>query len=89
VQLGKLVNADAVITGTVREYGEVRSGGSTGNLVALSLDLLEAETGKVVWSASSSRGGISAADRFFGGGGEPMNKVTEKVVRDLLDKLFR
>jgi hypothetical protein len=88
VQLAKIVEADAVITGTVREYGEVRSGTASGNVVALSVEMLEGQTGRVVWSASSSKGGITAGDRFFGGGGEPMNVVTEEAVRDLLDKLF-
>jgi hypothetical protein len=27
--------------------------------------------------------------RMFGGGGEPVNDVTETVVDDLLDKLFK
>jgi hypothetical protein len=87
-KFAKNVNADAVFTGTVTEYGEVRSGTSTANVVALSLQMIEAQTGKVVWSASSTKGGVTTADRLFGGGGEPMNATTQKAVDDLLDKLF-
>jgi len=83
------VKADTVITGTLREYGEVRSGTSSANLISLSLQMLEAQTGKVVWSASSTKGGVSTSDRLLGGGGEPMNKVTEKAIDDLIDKMFR
>ena len=83
-----VVKADTVITGTVREYGEVRSGTSSANLISLSLQMLEAQTGKVVWSASSTKGGVGTSDRLLGGGGEPMNKVTEKAIDDLLDKIF-
>jgi len=55
VKLGTLLKADAVITGVVREYGEVRSGSSTANIISMSIQLIEAGTGKVVWSASSTK----------------------------------
>jgi hypothetical protein len=51
--------------------------------------MLETQTGKIVWSASSTRGGVDASDRLFGGGGQPMDQVTADAVRDLLDKLYR
>jgi len=89
VKFAKNVNADAVFTGTLSEYGEVRSGTSTANVVSLSIQMMEAQTGRVVWSASSTKGGITTSDRLFGGGGEPMNTTTQKAVDDLLDKLFR
>ncbi|MBE0568704.1 MAG: DUF799 family lipoprotein [Deltaproteobacteria bacterium] len=87
-KFAKIVSADAVFTGTLTEYGEVRSGTSTANVVSMSLQMMEAQTGKVVWSASSTQGGVTTSDRLFGGGGEPMNATTQKAVDDLLDKLF-
>lgn len=87
-KFAKIVGADVMVTGTVKEYGEVRSGTSVANVVSVSLQMMEAQTGKVVWSASSTKGGVTTADRLFGGGGEPMNATTQKVVDDLLDKLF-
>jgi hypothetical protein len=89
VNLGKVLQVDAVITGVVREYGEVRSGTAASNVVSVSVQMMESESGKVVWSAASTQGGISAADRLFGGGGNPMDQVTSEAVRDLLDKLFK
>lgn len=88
VNLGKVVGVDAVITGVVREYGEVRSGSTAAGVVSVSLQMMETQTGRVVWSASSTCGGVDAADRLFGGGGQPMDQVTADAVRDLLDKLF-
>lgn len=88
-KFAKVVSTDAVFTGTVKEYGEVRSGTSTANVVSVSLQMMEAQTGKVVWSASSTQGGVTTSDRLFGGGGEPMNATTQKAVDDLLEKLFR
>ncbi len=87
--LAKIVGAEAVITGTVREYGEVRSGSAAANVISLSLQMIEAQTGKVVWSGESTRGGVGASARLFGGGGKPMNAVTEEAVRDLLNQLFK
>jgi TolB-like protein len=88
INLGKALNAEAVITGVLKEYGEVRSGNSSANAIAVSVQMIETQTGKVVWSASSSKGGVGFWDRLLGGGGESMNKVTEDASRDLLDKLF-
>lgn len=87
-KFAKIVSTDAVFTGTVKEYGEVRSGSSTANVVSVSMQMMEAQTGKVVWSASSTQGGVTTSDRLFGGGGEPMNATTQKAVDDLLEKLF-
>jgi len=88
VKLGALLKADAVITGVVREYGEVRSGTATTNVISMSIQVMEAGTGKVVWSASSTKGGISFWDRLFGSGGQPLNRVTEQAVDALFDKLL-
>jgi hypothetical protein len=88
VKLGGFLKADAVITGVVREYGEVRSGTTTANVISLSIQLIEAGTGKIVWSGSSTKGGISFWNRLFGGGGQPLNKVTEGAIDALFDKLL-
>ncbi len=89
VRLAKNLDVDVVITGSVLEYGEVRSASATANVVSVSVQMMEGQTGKVVWSASSTAGGIGAAKRIFGSGGEPMNVVTSKAVGDLLDRLFK
>jgi len=88
VKLGGIVKADAVITGVVREYGEVRSSTTMANVVSLSLQMIETQTGRVVWTASSTKGGITTGDRLFGGGGQPMDDVTRAAIIDVLNKLF-
>jgi hypothetical protein len=88
VKLGALLTAEAVITGVVREYGEVRSGASTANVISMSIQIIETGTGRVVWSASSTKGGISFWNRLFGGGGQPLNTVTAQAIDALLDKLL-
>jgi hypothetical protein len=84
-----MIKVQAVITGVLKEYGEVRSGATSANIISVSLQMMEAQTGKVVWSASSTKGGISIWDRLLGGGGQPMDKITQKAVDDLINKLFK
>jgi hypothetical protein len=89
VKLAGIIKVQAVITGVLKEYGEVRSGTTSANIVSVSLQMMEVQTGKVVWSASSTKGGIGILDRLFGGGGQPMDKITTKAVKDLINKLFK
>jgi len=87
-RLAGILAVDAVITGVVKEYGDVRSGSISANVISLSLQMIEAQTGKEVWSASTTKGGVTGWDRLLGGGGDPMNNVTEKAINDLIEKLF-
>jgi len=92
VEIAKLaanIKADALITGVIREYGTIRSGTTSANVISLSLQMVETQTQKIVWTASSTRGGIRMVDRLLGGGGEPMNDVTEAAINDIITKLFR
>jgi hypothetical protein len=90
VKLGAMLKADAVITGVVKEYGEVRTTAAASNVVSLSLQMHETGSGKVIWSGASTKGGVTWGARLLGtGGGEPMNAVTEQVVDDLLAQLFQ
>jgi hypothetical protein len=89
VKLGGIIKVEAIITGTVREYGEVRSGTAASNIASVSLQMVETQTGRIVWTASSTKGGVNIWDRLFGGGGQPMDIVTQKAVDDLIRKLFK
>lgn len=89
VKLGAALKAEGIVTGTVKEYGEVRSGSATGNVISVSVQMHEAATGKVIWSGTTTKGGVGFSDRLFGGGGAPMNYLTEEAVDDLLNKLFK
>lgn len=87
--LAGILDIDVVITGVIREYQLVRSGATSANIISFSLQMIETETGTIIWSAASTKGGITVIDRLFGGGGEPMNYVTLEGVDELLDKLFQ
>lgn len=88
VKLGTALKAEGIITGVVKEYGEVRSGAAASNVVAMSVQLYETATGKIVWAGSVTKGGVAFSDRLFGGGGRPLNDITEAAVDELLAKLL-
>lgn len=87
-KLGKMLGVDAIVTGLVREYGEARSGQARAAMIALSVQMTETQTGRIIWSASTTKGGIGFYERILGGGGEPMNIVTEDAVAELITSLF-
>ena len=90
-EIGKfagIIRVDAVITGTVTEYGQVRSGNTTANVISMNVQMIEVQALRIVWTASATKGGISIWDRLFGAGGEPMNNVTIAAVNEVLNKLF-
>jgi hypothetical protein len=88
-KLAAVIKADALITGVVREYGEVRSGTAAANVISLSMQMLEVNSQKVVWTGSSTKGGITTKDRLLGSGGQPMNDVTEMAIDDIITQLFQ
>jgi polysaccharide biosynthesis protein PelC len=88
VKLGKQLQVGAVFVGAVKEYGEIRSGTTAANVVAVSVQLIETDTGRVVWSASSTKGGLTMTARLFGSSAAPLNGITEEAVDDLLEQLF-
>jgi hypothetical protein len=88
IKLGGIVKANAVIAGVVREYGDVHSGSTSSSVISISVQMIETQTGRVVWTASSTRGGITTSDRLFGGGGRPMDDLTRDAVIEVLNKLF-
>lgn len=88
-RLAGIIEVDAVLTGTINEYGEVRSGSASANMISMIVQMIETQTGKVVWTASATKGGITIWDRLFGSGGRPMSDVTGDAVDELMDKLFR
>ncbi|SNB47142.1 GNA1162 family protein [Geobacter sp. DSM 9736] len=88
VKFAKMTKVDAVITGVIREYGEVRSGTASSDVISVSMQMIEAQTGRVVWTASCTKGGIGFSDRLLGGGGRPLNDLTEKCLNEIITKLF-
>ena len=88
VKLCRILKTDAVMTGCIREYGSLKSSSAVADVVSLSLQLIEGQTGRIVWSASATEGGIGIKERLLGGGGDPINNVSEKAINEIINKLF-
>ncbi|HPT16807.1 MAG TPA: CsgG/HfaB family protein [Kiritimatiellia bacterium] len=79
-QLGQMIGADGVIVGTVSEYELVAQGGRTYPTVGISIRLIDAGTGKILWSVDhAARGGKS----------DTLAQHARAVVRDMAAALDR
>lgn len=86
-QLVARLQAQAYLAGSVDDYTEVRSGQYTYPKIALTLRLVDCESGKIIWQASGYESGYSTVDRMFGLASEDANQVSFRLVKQLLDTL--
>lgn len=85
--LGKALNVEAIITGSVEEYGEVKMGNISAPQVTVSLMMADAGTGSIVWSITKTRGGASFFARHFGASHETISETVMLLVRDAIQTL--
>jgi TolB-like protein len=95
-RLSEELGIEGIFLGTVREYEMSRTGRSSFPMLSLEVRLVDAASGKLVWSASTTRRGgpgIPVVSWFLGlfGGGEihTMGELTTAVCRDFLKTLPR
>lgn len=86
--LGKTLNVEAIILGTVEEYGEIKTGSVTAPRVTITLMMTDTGSGYIVWSITKSRGGASFMARHFGARHETISETVLKVVRESIQTLF-
>lgn len=85
--LGKELAVQALMLGSVIEFDERRTGTISTPDVALSLRLVDAETGIVIWAVTDARVGAKLSTRLFGIGEESQTAATVRLVRDILATL--
>lgn len=83
-QLGAELKVQALLTGSVIEFREQRTGTLNTPDIALSLKLLDVESGLVIWSATDAHTGLGVWTRLFGVGEEDQTTAARKLIRDLL-----
>ncbi|HHN65961.1 MAG TPA: hypothetical protein ENK09_11420 [Nitrospirae bacterium] len=86
--IGKDLNVQAVIVGTVEKYGEVRMGTISAPEVTITLMMAETEAGSIIWSVTKTRGGAGFMARHFGARPETLSETTLRVVRDAVQTLY-
>lgn len=85
--LGKVLNVEAVIMGSVEKYGEIRSGNVSAPEVAISLMMADIGTGNVIWSVNINAGGAEFMARHFGARSKTMSETVITVVREAISTL--
>lgn len=84
-RLAQRLGVQAFLLGSVDQAGDARAGTSVYPEVTLTLRLVDAENGVLLWQASGRGSGYSLADRLFGL--RPRNSF--EVTLDLLSRLLR
>ncbi|MBI5407783.1 MAG: hypothetical protein HZA14_00290 [Nitrospirae bacterium] len=85
--LGKLLKVEALIIGTVEQYGETRIGNVSAPEVTVTLMMADTGTGNIIWSITLTRGGAGFMARYFGAKAETMSETALAVVREALSTL--
>ena len=87
--LGDALHVEALIVGTVEEYGNVKMGNISAPQVTLSLMMADAATGSIVWSITKTRGGAGFMARHFGAKHETLSETVLMLVREEIQTLAR
>ena len=87
IAIGKYLKVQAVIMGSVQEYGHVRFGSISAPEVTISLFMADTGTGDIIWSVTKTRGGASFMTRHFGAKSDTMSETVLTVVREAIDTL--
>lgn len=87
-EIGKRLDADAVMTGSVGSY-EMRKGINVSYPdVSINLFLYDTSSGEILWSVWHSTGGATFANRHFGTESRTLNEAAREVVKEAIDVLF-
>ena len=85
--LGSALGAQAIIMGSVEEYGMVKSGSASAPQVTITLMMADTGTGSIVWSITKTRGGASFMARHFGASNETISETVLMLVREAIQTL--
>lgn len=89
LSLGKALNAQGLILGSVSQSENLRSGNVPVPVVTIDMRMVETETGATVWAATSSEKGSTLSARLLGTGGEPIAETTRRCVQKVLETLIQ
>ena len=82
--LGKIIKVEAIIMGSIEQYGEVKFGNHSAPEVTITLIMADVSTGSILWSVTQTRGGSSFMARHFGAKTETMSETALATVREAL-----
>ena len=85
--LGSALGVEALVMGSVEEYGMVKSGNTTAPQVTITLMMADTGTGTIVWSITKSQGGAGFMARHFGARHATVSETVLKLVRESIKTL--
>ena len=88
-EMGKSLNVQGIIFGTVGESSDLRSGTLSSHVVSLNVRLVSVETGSTVWSASVNSGSPGFFSRIFGIGEQTRGSSVYKAVHKAIHTLVK
>lgn len=83
-RMGNRLNVQGFLLGTIDLAGMGKVGSATYPELAVTLRLVEAESGMILWQASGSLSGESLANRLLGTKGDDTYQITAKLIKLLL-----
>jgi len=86
-RLGQRLNVQAMLIGSVDIVGEGRVGSTSFPEVAITLRLLEAQSGMILWQSSGRESGESLKNRILGLSPKDSFQITNDLVRGMIATL--
>ena len=86
--LAKTLGVEALMMGSVEAYGISRGITVSYPEVSISLRLVEASSGNIIWSVCNTSGGPNFWTRHFGAENISLSETASKVVGEAIDTLF-
>ncbi len=85
--LGDMLKVQAIVMGSVEEYGETRIGNISVPEVTITLMMADTGTGSIIWSVTKTRAEASFMAKHFGAKTKSMSETVLAVVREAIQTL--
>ncbi len=86
--LAKTLGVEALMMGSVEAYGISKGITVSYPEVSISLRVVEASSGNIIWSVCNTSGGANFWTRHFGAENISLSETASKVVEEAIDTLF-
>jgi TolB-like protein len=83
--IGSVLKVQAVILGTVEQYGTSRYGTVAAPELTVTLIMADTTSGNIIWSVTKTGGGISFMARHFGTKSQTMSELVLSVVQEAIE----
>ena len=87
-EIGKMINADAVIVGSVGTFAINKGISVAYPEVSVNFIMIDMQSGSIIWSAWHTSGGPDFWTRHFGAEGDTLDEIAREVVKDTVDTLY-